>query len=82
MLKLESLEMLEQDQAEHEARLASLRVEIDKLRADLTELASQQSQAQAPDHTAEIQQLNREKRDAMTTVRPRPKVLLPPLGLL
>ena len=66
--KLESLETLEQDQADHEARLAGLQAEIDKLRADLAELASQQSQAQAPDHSSEIQQLNREKRDAMTTV--------------
>ena len=66
--KGEDLEGLEEEYQKREADINKYTSEIAKLRDEAEAIIVEQSQTQAPDHSAELADLRLQKRDAQTTV--------------
>ena len=67
--KADDLDGLEQEHQKRAADIDKLQKDIARLKDEAEEIAIEQTQTQAPDHSRELNELRLQKRDAQTTVR-------------
>lgn len=67
--KTDCLEQLEEEYQKRVVEIAELERGIARLKEQVDELAVEQTQTQAPDHSSELAALRLQKRDAEQTVR-------------
>lgn len=68
--KADDLEGLEQEYQKRETDIDKLQRDIARMKEEADEIAIEQTQTQAPDHSDELKALRLQKRDAQTTVCP------------
>ena len=66
--KADDLEGLEQEYQKRETDIDKLQRDIARMKEEADEIAVEQTQTQAPDHSDELKALRLQKRDAQTTV--------------